>query len=53
MRAYRYDHVHLRSPDPEGTARFFETLFGAEVTRSPNAPGTLYYGQVRVSMRLG
>jgi hypothetical protein len=25
MRDYRYDHVHLRSPDPDATARFFET----------------------------
>lgn len=31
MRDYRYDHVHLRSPDPGATARFFETMFGAEV----------------------
>jgi hypothetical protein len=29
MRDYRYDHVHLRSPDPDATA--FETMFGAEV----------------------
>ena len=34
MRDYRYDHVHLRSPDPNATAQFFETMFGAEVTRS-------------------
>jgi hypothetical protein len=27
MRDYQYDHVHLRSPDPEATARFFETMF--------------------------
>jgi hypothetical protein len=31
MRDYRYDHVHLRSPDPDATARLFETMFGAEV----------------------
>jgi hypothetical protein len=24
---------HLCSPDPDATARFFETMFGAEVTR--------------------
>jgi len=23
MLDYRYDHVHLRNPDPDGTARFF------------------------------
>jgi hypothetical protein len=22
VRDYRYDHVHLRSPDPDATARF-------------------------------
>jgi lactoylglutathione lyase len=53
MRAYRYDHVHLRSPDPDATGRFFETMFGAEVTRSIYPPGTLYPGQMRVTMRLG
>lgn len=54
MRDYRYDHVHLlRSPDPEATARFFETMFGAEVTRDVYPPGTLYPGQMRVTMRLG
>jgi hypothetical protein len=39
MRGYQYDHVHLRSPDPDATARFFETMFGAEVTRSVDPPG--------------
>jgi hypothetical protein len=50
---YRYDHVHLRSSDPDGTARFFEDMFGAEVHRSTYPPGTLYPGQLRVTMRLG
>jgi catechol 2,3-dioxygenase-like lactoylglutathione lyase family enzyme len=53
MRDYRYDHVHLRSPDPDATARFFETMFGAEVTRGVYPPGTLYPGQQRITMRLG
>jgi lactoylglutathione lyase len=53
MRDYQYDHVHLRSPDPDATARFFETMFGAEVTRSVYPPGTLYPGQQRITMRLG
>ena len=53
MRAYQYDHVHLRSPGPDATARFFETMFGAELTRSVYPPGTLYPGQQRISMRLG
>lgn len=53
MRDYRYDHVHLRSADPDAMGRFFETMFGAEVTRDIYPPGTLYPGQMRVSMRLG
>ena len=53
MRAYRYDHVHLRSPNPDATARFFETMFGAELTRDIYPPGTLYPGQERIAMRLG
>ena len=44
MHDYRYDHIHLRSPDPDATARFFETMFGAEVTRGIYPPGTLYPG---------
>jgi catechol 2,3-dioxygenase-like lactoylglutathione lyase family enzyme len=53
MRDYRYDHVHLRSADPDAMGRFFETMFGAEVTREIYPPGTLYPGQMRVSMSLG
>ena len=53
MRGYQYDHVHLRSPDPDAAARFLETMFGAEVTRSVYPPGTLYPGQQRITMRLG
>lgn len=53
MRAYRFDHVHLRSPDPEATAAFFETVFGAVVTRGVYPPGTLYPGQKRISFMLG
>ena len=53
MHDYQYDHVHLRSPDPDATARFFETIFGAEVTRGVYPPGTLYPGQLRITMRLG
>jgi catechol 2,3-dioxygenase-like lactoylglutathione lyase family enzyme len=53
MRDYRYDHVHLRSADPDAMGRFFETMFGAEVKRDIYPPGTLYPGQMRVSMKLG
>ena len=53
MRDYHYDHIHLRSTDPDATARFFATMFGAEITRSTYPAGTLYPGQLRVTMRLG
>jgi catechol 2,3-dioxygenase-like lactoylglutathione lyase family enzyme len=53
MRDYRYDHVHLRSADPDAMGRFFETMFGAEVKRDVYPPGTLYPGQMRVSMKVG
>ncbi len=52
MRDYQFHHVHLRSSDPDATARFFETMFGADVTRSIYPPGTLYPGQPRITMNL-
>ena len=30
-----WDHLHLRSPDPEATAAWFEQMLGAEIVRSP------------------
>jgi lactoylglutathione lyase len=53
MGTFQFDHLHLRSPDPDATARFFETLFDAEVVRSIYPPGTLYPGQMRVTMKVG
>jgi lactoylglutathione lyase len=53
METYSFDHIHLRSPNPDTTARFFETMFGAEVIRGIYPPGTLYPGQMRVTMRVG
>jgi lactoylglutathione lyase len=53
MEIFQFDHVHLRSPDPDATARFFETMFGAEATRGVYPPGTLYPGQMRVTMKVG
>ena len=53
MQTFQFDHVHLRSPDPDATARFFETLFDAKVTRGIYPPGTLYPGKMRVTMTVG
>jgi len=53
MESLVFDHIHLRSTDPDATARFFETMFGAKVTRGIYPPGTLYPGQMRVTMHVG
>jgi len=47
MATFTYDHVHLRSPDPEATAGFYEKMFGAEVIRS------MQQGKPRVDLNLG
>ena len=47
MSAFIFDHIHLRSPDPEATAAFYERMFGAEVRRS--AP----QGVARIDLRMG
>lgn len=48
MAEFHYDHVHLRSPDPEATARYYQQMFGAEVIKSVQSDG-----RERVDMRLG
>jgi catechol 2,3-dioxygenase-like lactoylglutathione lyase family enzyme len=47
MPAFTFDHIHLRSPDPDATAAFYETMFGAEIIH------TLQNGAVRVDMKVG
>ena len=47
MPAYTWDHVHLRSPDPEATAQWFEKMLGAQVIRTPQQ------GQTRIDLKLG
>jgi catechol 2,3-dioxygenase-like lactoylglutathione lyase family enzyme len=47
MAKYTWDHVHLRSPDPEATAQWFEKMLGAEVIRS------MQQGQPRIDLKLG
>lgn len=48
MTEFSYDHVHLRSPDPEATARYYERRFGAEIIKSIQSDG-----RERVDMSLG
>ena len=47
MPNYAWDHIHLRSPDPEATARWFERMLGAQVIRS------VQQGKPRIDLMLG
>jgi catechol 2,3-dioxygenase-like lactoylglutathione lyase family enzyme len=44
---YRWDHIHLRSPDPDATAAWFERILGAQVIRST------VDGKPRIDLKLG
>jgi lactoylglutathione lyase len=48
MITYTYDHIHLKSSDPEKTALYYETMFGAEVLRL-----TYSDGEPRIGMKFG
>jgi lactoylglutathione lyase len=48
MTEFAYDHVHLRSPDPDETARYYERMFGAEIIKS-----VMSNGLARTDMKLG
>lgn len=47
MAKFTYDHIHLRSPNPEATAAFYERMFGAEVI------STMQQGKPRIDMKIG
>ena len=47
MPTYTFDHMHLRSPNPEATAAWFERMLGAEIIRS------MQEGKPRIDMKLG
>jgi catechol 2,3-dioxygenase-like lactoylglutathione lyase family enzyme len=47
MANYTWDHIHLRTADPEATAKWFEQMLGAQVTRSTQA------GKPRIDLKLG
>jgi lactoylglutathione lyase len=47
MATYTWDHIHLRSPDPEATAQWFERMLGAEIVRS------MQEGAERIDLKLG
>ena len=39
MTAYSYDHIHVRSRDPRGTAEWYHQMFGARVFESVQSDG--------------
>src|SRR5256885_16497805 len=47
MSTFTYDHIHIRSTDPEKTAAYYERMFGAEIIRS------MQEGQPRIDMKIG
>jgi len=44
---YTWDHIHLRTADPEAMAKWFEEKLGAEVIR------TIQQGKPRIDLKLG
>ena len=42
-----WDHIHLRSKDPEATAQWYERMLGAVVVR------TMQQGKPRIDLQLG
>ena len=47
MAKFTWDHIHLRSTDPEAMAQWFERMLGAEVIR------TMQGGAPRIDLKLG
>ena len=47
IRNITWDHIHLRTPNPEAMAQWFEKMLGAEVLRSTQD------GKPRIDLKLG
>src|SRR5256886_11051258 len=47
MVKYTWDHIHLRTTNPEATAQWYERMLGAEVIRS------MQQGKPRIDLKLG
>jgi lactoylglutathione lyase len=47
MANYTWDHIHLRTTNPEAMAQWFEQKLGAEVIR------TMQQGKPRIDLKLG
>jgi lactoylglutathione lyase len=47
MAKFTWDHIHLRTTNPEATAQWYESKLGAEVIR------TMQQGKPRIDLKLG
>jgi catechol 2,3-dioxygenase-like lactoylglutathione lyase family enzyme len=47
MSTFTYDHIHLRSTDPEKTAAWYERMLDAQIIR------TMQEGKPRIDMKIG
>lgn len=47
MAKFGWDHIHLRSPDPEATAAWYERMLDAQVIR------TMQQGKPRIDLKIG
>ncbi|HEX5325639.1 MAG TPA: VOC family protein [Acetobacteraceae bacterium] len=48
MTTFIWEHIHLRSPNPEATAQWYAKMLGAEVMRTPQSDGA-----TRLDLNLG
>ena len=43
MAQFTWEHIHLRSPDPQATAQWYADKLGAEIIRTPQPDGSTRY----------
>ncbi len=48
MTKFHWEHIHLRSEDPDATAQWYHDKLGAEVVRTPQPDGS-----TRIDLNLG
>jgi len=46
----RIDHVAVESPDPDGTAAFYERVFGARIVKTEGPPVVAYLGNTGLAL---
>lgn len=47
MAKFTWEHIHLKTPDPEATAAWYRDMLGAEIVRTP-----LPDGSIRIDLNL-